>query len=71
LLASRVTGRPVKWTASRTEAILSDTHGRDNVTDVELALDENGIFLAVRARTIVNLGAYVTNSTPNPATNNV
>jgi carbon-monoxide dehydrogenase large subunit len=59
LLASKLTGRPVKWTSSRAEAFLGDAQARDNVTTAELALDKNGIFLAFRVTTIANLGAYL------------
>ena len=45
LLASKLTGRPVKWISTRTEAFLSDAQGRDNVTEAELALDKDGTFL--------------------------
>jgi carbon-monoxide dehydrogenase large subunit len=58
LLGSKVTGRPVKWTASRTEAFVADAHGRDNVTDAELALDKNGKFTGLRVRTLYNCGSY-------------
>ena len=57
--AARKLGRPVKWTAERTEAFLSDTHGRDHVTHAELALDNDGTFLGVRVDTTANLGAYL------------
>jgi carbon-monoxide dehydrogenase large subunit len=59
LLASKLIGRPVKWVSTRSEAFLSDAQGRDNVTDGELALDKNGKFLALRVKTIANLGAYL------------
>jgi carbon-monoxide dehydrogenase large subunit len=59
LLASKIIGRPVKWTATRTESFLADAAGRDNVTDAELALDKDGKFLALRIKTVANLGAYV------------
>ncbi len=59
LYASKKLGRPVKWVAERSEALLADDHCRDNVSDVELALDDNGIFLALRVRTLCNLGAYL------------
>jgi len=59
LWASRKTHRPVKWVADRTESFLTDAHGRDHVTHAELALDANGKILALRARTIANLGAYM------------
>ncbi len=71
LWASRKLGRPVKWTADRTESFLSDCAGRDNVTKAELALDADGKFLAERITTIANMGAYITASTPNPAVNNL
>ncbi|HSV01784.1 MAG TPA: xanthine dehydrogenase family protein molybdopterin-binding subunit [Phenylobacterium sp.] len=57
--AARRTNRPVKWTADRSEAFLSDAHGRDHLTTAELALDEAGTFLALRVRTRANLGAYL------------
>jgi carbon-monoxide dehydrogenase large subunit len=59
LLAAKLTGRPVKWTSTRSEAFLSDAQGRDNVTEAELALSRDGRFLALRVRTIANLGAYL------------
>jgi carbon-monoxide dehydrogenase large subunit len=51
--------RPVKWTADRSEAFMSDAHGRDHVSRAELALDQNGKFLALRVSTLANLGAYL------------
>jgi aerobic carbon-monoxide dehydrogenase large subunit len=57
--ASKQLNRPVKWTSDRSEAFLSDAHGRDHVTVAELALDKNGKFLAMRVRTTANLGAYL------------
>jgi carbon-monoxide dehydrogenase large subunit len=60
LYAARHTARPVKWTATRLESFLADTHGRDGVLEGELALDANGRFLALRARTYVGIGAYTT-----------
>ena len=57
--AAKKVGRPVKWTSDRTEAFLSDAHGRDHVTHAELATDENGKITALRARTIANLGGYL------------
>jgi carbon-monoxide dehydrogenase large subunit len=59
MLASRLVGRPVKWTSTRGEAFLSDAQGRDNVTDAELALDRDGTFLAMRVKTIAAVGAYL------------
>ncbi len=71
LLASRLLGRPVKWIGNRTESFLSDSHGRDNVVDVELALDKAGKFLALRIHSIANLGAYLMQGTVNPPVNNI
>src|SRR5256885_12207275 len=57
--AARRLKRPVKWIARRTESFLSDTQGRDHVTRAELALDDDGQFLALCAHTRADLGAYV------------
>ncbi|MBS0241798.1 MAG: xanthine dehydrogenase family protein molybdopterin-binding subunit, partial [Proteobacteria bacterium] len=57
--ASKKIGRPVKWTAERTEAFLADAHGRDHLTHAELAVDASGKILALRAATKANLGAYL------------
>jgi len=51
--------RPVKWTAERSESFMSDAHGRDHVTHVELALDANAKFLALKVSTLANMGAYL------------
>jgi len=59
LLGSKVTGRPVKWMSTRSEAFLADAQARDNVTDAELALDKDGRFLAFRVFSTVNAGAYL------------
>ncbi|MPZ55891.1 MAG: molybdopterin-dependent oxidoreductase [Rhizobiales bacterium] len=59
LLASKLIGRPVKWTGTRSEAFLGDAQGRDNVTDAELALDKDGNFLGLRVKSLVNAGAYL------------
>jgi carbon-monoxide dehydrogenase large subunit len=70
LAAAKKYGRKVHWMASRSEAFNSDNQGRDNVTVGELALDANGKFLALRARQIQNLGAYVASAGIQLATNN-
>jgi carbon-monoxide dehydrogenase large subunit len=57
--ASKKVGRPIKWTAERSESFLTDAHGRDHVTKAELALDADGKFLAMRVHTIANMGAYL------------
>ncbi len=59
LWAARKIGRPVKWNAERTEAFLADAHGRDHVTEAEMAVDEDGRILGIRVSTIANLGAYL------------
>jgi carbon-monoxide dehydrogenase large subunit len=64
LWASRRTGRPVRWIAERSEGFLADTHGRDNLTHAELALDDEGRFLAIRVSTLANMGAYLSNFGP-------
>lgn len=55
----RIGGRPVKWTCERGESFLSDCHGRDHLSHAELALDQDGNFLALRVSTKANLGAYM------------
>jgi len=57
--AARKVGRPVKWTADRTESFLADAHGRDHVTTAELAVDGSGKILGMRVKTKANLGAYL------------
>ena len=57
--ASKQLVRPVKWTADRSESYTSDAHGRDHHTVAELALDKDGKFLAMRVKTIANVGAYL------------
>ena len=57
--ASKKVGRPVKWTADRTQAFLTDCHGRDHVNDVQLGLDENNKIIGLRVDTVCNLGAYL------------
>lgn len=59
---AKVVGRPVKWVSTRSEAFVSDAHGRDNDTVAELALDKNGKFVGLRVKTSVNLGAYLQSS---------
>ncbi|MGE0564835.1 MAG: xanthine dehydrogenase family protein molybdopterin-binding subunit [Pseudolabrys sp.] len=71
LVAAKKTGRPVHWMSSRTEAFLTDNQARDTVTDVELALDDKGKFLAVRMRHTAAQGAYITPAGVGINTNNV
>ncbi len=70
LYAARRCGRPVRWCATRLESFLADTHGRDGVLEGELALDRDGKFLALRARTQVGIGAYASTYAAVVATNN-
>jgi aerobic carbon-monoxide dehydrogenase large subunit len=60
LHASKLLGRPVKWTAKRAESFLTDSHARDHYGTAELAVDENGKVTALRADTVANMGAYLT-----------
>src|SRR5947208_8539405 len=64
VLGSKVLGRPVKWTSTRSESFLCDAQARDNVTTAELALDRNGIFLGLRVHTIASIGAYLQTGMP-------
>ena len=57
--ASKKVNRPIKWAADRSEAFLTDAHGRDHVTHAELAMDKDGKFLAMRVITTANMGAYL------------
>src|SRR5271155_4086829 len=59
LLAAKLSGRPVKWVATRSESFLCDAQARDNVTEAELALDKDGTFLGFRAKIIAAIGAYL------------
>ncbi len=62
--AARKLRRPVKWTAERSESFISDAQGRDHRTVAELAMDENGKFLALKVDNIANLGAYLSTFAP-------
>ena len=62
--ASRQLQRPIRWTASRREAYQTDAHGRDHVTDAELALSRDGKILGLRVKTVANLGAYLSTFAP-------
>ncbi len=64
VFACKTTGRPVKWYAERGESFLSDLHGRDHVSHAELALDNAGRFLAIRATVTANIGAYCSQAGP-------
>jgi carbon-monoxide dehydrogenase large subunit len=56
---TRQIGRPVKWTAERTESFLLDAHGRDHITKAEMGFDTDGKIVALRIKTYANLGAYL------------
>lgn len=64
LWAARRVGRPVKWTAQRSESFMSDAHGRDHLTRAELALAKDGTFLGLRVKTVANMGAYLSTFAP-------
>ncbi|MEQ5828345.1 xanthine dehydrogenase family protein molybdopterin-binding subunit [Sulfitobacter sp. NFXS29] len=66
--AAKAVGRPVKWTSSRSEAFMSDAHGRDHVTKIELALDAENNFKAIRTDTYANMGAYLSTFAPSVPT---
>ena len=59
MLAAKASGRPVKWVSTRTEAFLTDNHGRATLIDGELAMDRDGKFLALRFDWISDFGAYL------------
>jgi carbon-monoxide dehydrogenase large subunit len=61
---SRVAGRPVKWTEDRRENYLATIHGRDHITDLEVAARRDGTLLAIRGRTWANMGAYLSTAAP-------
>ncbi|MEM7405238.1 MAG: xanthine dehydrogenase family protein molybdopterin-binding subunit [Pseudomonadota bacterium] len=62
--AARRMGATIKWTATRSEAFVSDAHGRDHVTTADLAMDADGRFLAFRVHTTANMGAYLSAFAP-------
>ncbi len=68
LYAARKLGRPVKWTADRSESFVADHQGRDSVIHAELALDADGIILGLRVGGVGNVGAYLTAMGPAPVT---
>ncbi len=66
--AAKQIRRPVKWTCSRSEAFITDAHGRDHVTKIELALDAENNFTALRTETYANMGAYLSTFAPSVPT---
>ncbi len=71
LWAAKRVGRPVKWICERSESFVSDDHARDNVTEAALALDADGKFLALRAKTDANLGAFMSFRGAGPPVSNI
>ncbi|WP_043841830.1 xanthine dehydrogenase family protein molybdopterin-binding subunit [Amycolatopsis taiwanensis] len=57
--AAKLLGRPVKWVEERTEHLLATTHGRDQVAELEVAFDDEGVISAIRGRVLGNMGAYL------------
>jgi carbon-monoxide dehydrogenase large subunit len=66
--AAKALNRPVKWTCQRSESFVSDAHGRDHVTKIQLALDKDGLFQALRTETYANMGAYLSTFAPSVPT---
>jgi len=66
--AAKALERPVKWTSSRSEAFITDAHGRDHVTTIQLALDAENNFTALRTDTHANMGAYLSTFAPSVPT---
>jgi len=62
--ATRQVKRPIRWTADRRESFQTDAHGRDHITDAEMALSKEGKILGLRVKTIANLGAYLSTFAP-------
>jgi len=62
--ASKQLGRPVKWTAERRESYMTDAHGRDHITDAEMAFSKDGKIIGLRVKTHANLGAYLSTFAP-------
>ncbi len=66
--AAKALNRAVKWTSSRSEAFISDAHGRDHVSTIQLALDADNNFTALRTDTYANMGAYLSTFAPSVPT---
>ena len=63
-VAAKQIRRPVKWTSSRSEAFISDAHGRDHITTIQLAMDADNNFLGIKTDTLANMGAYLSTFAP-------
>ena len=59
LAASKLTNKPVKWRAKRSESFLSDIHGRDHISSAKLGFDESYHITALMVNTYANMGAYI------------
>jgi aerobic carbon-monoxide dehydrogenase large subunit len=70
LMAAKQVERPVHWMSTRSEAFVTDQQARDTVTDMELALDAEGRFLALRTNVLAAMGAYITSHGAFIATSN-
>ncbi len=64
VIATKQLGKPVKWISDRNEHFVIDSHGRDNFAIAEMAMDENGRFLAMRVDLLANMGAYLSQYAP-------
>src|SRR4029077_1882648 len=64
LWAAKKLGRPVKWIPDRSDAFMTDTQGRDNLTRLDLALDDELRFLGLKVEITANMGAYLSNFAP-------
>ncbi len=71
VLGTRITGRPVKWTGTRSESFLGDAQARDHIYDMELALANSGKFLGLRSKNTVNVGSYLQTGGETSAIGNV
>ena len=63
-VAAKLIGRPVKWTAERSESFISDAHGRDHLTHAEMAFDANNNVIGLKCETYANMGAYLSTFAP-------
>lgn len=71
LFAAKALDRPIKWTASRLESFLTDTHGRHSKLKAQMAFDQNGLILGIRADVVVGIGAYTSTYIAIVGTNNI
>jgi carbon-monoxide dehydrogenase large subunit len=63
-VAAKLVGRPVKWTAERTESFISDAHGRDHLTHAEMGFDGDNNIIGLKCETYANMGAYLSTFAP-------